>query len=232
VLVANAKKSNVAPGTIVSLVDRTRARVIALPEVNAVAAARYVRALRAATDLPWITWTDARGGRPTDLTAQPTSIIVQASLRPRRLPGPPQPDGAHGAVRVGLTIRGTDEPLALSAVHPRSPRLLRSNARWRDDLAALRPLCRAGDVIAGDLNATPDHSLMHALHGAGCRSAAVRAGEGWRATWTGGPFGIVRPMLDHVLTSGAWTSESVRILPLAGSDHRALVARVVPRTSP
>lgn len=228
VLVANAKKSNVAPATIASLVVGTRARVIALPEVNAVAAARYVRALQAATDLPWITWTDARDGRPTDLTAQPTSIVVQASLRPRRLPGPSLPDGAHGAVRVGLTVRGTDEPLVLSAVHPRSPRLLRSNARWRDDLDALRPLCRAGEVLAGDFNATPDHSLMRALNDAGCRSAAVQAGEGWRATWTGGPFGFVRPMLDHVLTSGDWTSESAEILPLPGSDHRAVVARVVP----
>lgn len=230
VLVANAKKSSVAPATIVSLVARTRARVVALPEVNAVAAARYVRALQAATDLEWITWTDARDGRPTDLTAQPTSIIVQASLRPQRLPAPPLPDGAHGAVRVGLTLRGTDEPLALSAVHPRSPRLLRSNARWRDDLDALRPLCRAGEVLAGDFNATPDHSLMRALNDADCTSAAVRAGEGWRATWTGGPFGFVRPTLDHVLTSGRWTSESADILPLRGSDHRAVVARVVPRS--
>ncbi len=232
VLVANAKKSNVAPATIASLVTRTRARVIALPEVNAVAAARYVRALEAATTLSWVTWTDARGGRPTDLTAQPTSIVVEASLRPRRLPVPPQPEGAHGMVRVGLTVRGTDEPLALSAVHPRSPRLLRSNARWRDDLAALRPLCRAGDVVAGDLNATPDHSLMRALHAAGCRSAAVQAGEGLRATWTGGPFGFLRPMLDHVLTSGRWTSESADVLPLPGSDHRAVVARIVPGGDP
>lgn len=229
VLVANAKKSNVAPATIVSLVARTRARVVALPEVNAVAAARYVRALQAATDRQWITWTDARGGRPTDLTAQPTSIVVQASLRPRRLPGPPQPDGAHGLVRVGVTIRGTDEPLAVSAVHPRSPRLFRSNAPWRDDLDALRPLCRAGDVVAGDFNATPDHSQMRALHDADCRSAAVEAGKGWRATWSGGPFGFVRPTLDHVLTSGRWTSASAEILPLPGSDHRAVVARIVPR---
>lgn len=229
VLVANAMKSNVAPATIASLVAGTRARVVALPEVNAVAAARYVRALEAATDVPWITWTDARGGRPTDLTAQPTSIVVQASLRPRRLPGPALPDGAHGAVRVGVTIRGTDEPLVVSAVHPRSPRLLRSNARWRDDLDALRPLCRAGEVLAGDFNATPDHSLMRALHDADCRSAAVQAGEGWRATWTGGPFGFLRPTLDHVLTSGGWTSASAEILPLPGSDHRAVAARVVPR---
>lgn len=230
VLVANAKQSSVTPATIVSLVARTRARVVALPEVNAVAAARYVRALQAATDLEWVTWTDARDGRPTDRTAQPTSIVIQASLRPQRLSGPPQPDGAHGLVRVGLTLRGTDRPLTLSAVHPRSPRLLRSNARWRDDLDALLPLCRAGDVLAGDFNATPDHSSMRALHGAGCRDAATRAGEGWRATWTGGPFRFVRPALDHVLTSGHWTSESVRILPLPGSDHRAVVARIVPRS--
>lgn len=228
VLVANVKKSNVAPDAIVSLVRRTRARVIALPEANAVVADRYLRALRVATDQPWITWTDARGGRPTDLTAQPTSILVAASLRPERLPGPPQPDGAHGLVRVGLTVRGTDEALVVSAVHPRSPRLFRSNARWRDDLEALRPLCRAGDVLAGDFNATPDHSAMRALRDAGCANAAVRAGEGWRATWSGGPFGVVRPTLDHVLTSGRWTSESAGIRPLPGSDHRAVVARVVP----
>ncbi len=228
VLVANVKKSNVAPATIAALARRSGAQVIVLPEANAVATARYGRALQAATDRPWTTWTDSGGGRPTDLSAQPTSIAVQASLRPERLPTPPQPDGAHGLVRVGLTLADTDEPLTLSAVHPRSPRLFRSNARWRDDLDALQPLCRAGDVVAGDFNATPDHSAMRALHDAGCRNASIRAGEGWRATWTGGPFGFVRPTIDHVLTSGGWTSESARVLPLAGSDHRALVARVVP----
>ncbi|MEV4423570.1 endonuclease/exonuclease/phosphatase family protein [Patulibacter sp. NPDC049589] len=225
ILSANVLRSEVAPATLVALVRRTRAQVVALPEANAVLARRTARALQAATGRPWTALTDARGGPDDDGSARPTSLLVRSNLRPRRLAPPSSTSGAHGAVRVRLTLVG-GRPMTFSAVHPLPPALLASQAAWRANLLRLRPQCRAGEVLAGDFNATLDHSPFRALIGAGCHDAASDRGEGLRATWTGGPLGITRPAIDHVLSGGRWRATKAGVLRIAGSDHRAVWARV------
>jgi endonuclease/exonuclease/phosphatase (EEP) superfamily protein YafD len=103
---------------------------------------------------------------------------------------------------------------------------------WRDDLARLRVLLTEigasadGPVIlAGDLNATPDVLEFRRLLRDGYRDAAEQAGAGLTRTH---PADIVIPpafAVDHVLLRGA-TAMSVRTAPIAGSDHRALLAEV------
>lgn len=157
-------------------------------------------------------------------------------------PGGPGADGAGGSATgeaSSATSPGGDgaPPSTaggagprIAAVHPLPPWPAARQRDWRRDLRALRPLCGEGWVIAGDLNATIDHSPLRSVLGAGCEDAAAATGQGLHATWSGGPFGVVRPAIDHVLTSGPWRATSSGVLRIAGSDHRAVWARVVRQT--
>lgn len=225
ILSANVLRSGVRPAVIVDLVRRTRAQAVALPEADARVARSYARALQAATGRPWTAATEARGGPDDDPSARPTSLLTRGDLRAERLPATRGTVDGHGAVRVRLTLRGGGA-MVLSAVHPLPPALLASQAAWRENLLALRPRCAAGEVLAGDFNATLDHSPFRSLLDAGCTDAAAARGQGVRATWSGGPFGLVRPAIDHVLTSGRWRTVDAGVLELRGSDHRAVWARV------
>jgi endonuclease/exonuclease/phosphatase (EEP) superfamily protein YafD len=229
VLTANTLASGVRPETIVGLVRRSGADVVALPETNRTTAAAYARALGAATGRgTWRVLSDTRHG-PDDDTAAPTSIVVRSALRPVRLGAGHQDAGEHGRVRVRLNAIPGGAPLTVTAVHPRPPAPLASQAAWRSDLRAVRPLCTRDAVVAGDLNATVDHSPLRAVLVDGCRDAAEETGQGLRATWSGGPLGLLRPTIDHVLTGAGWRASGSGVLALPGSDHRAVWARVVRR---
>lgn len=229
VVTANVLLSRVRPAAIVGLVRRTDADVVALPEANARTARRYAQALRAAGGEEWRTWSD-RGHADDDPSAGPTSILVRAVLGPERLTEPRAPAGAHGGVRIRLT-RGAGGPAGtvIAAVHPRPPYPAATQAEWRGDLLALRPLCASADVIAGDLNATLDHSPLRQVLGAGCVDSGAETGQGLRATWRGGPLGWLRPTIDHVLTGPDHLATESGVVAIPGSDHRAVWARIVRR---
>ena len=103
---------------------------------------------------------------------------------------------------------------------------------WRDDLArfaaVLSEIAAAAKgpvIVAGDLNATPDVLEFRRLLRTGYRDAAEQAGAGLTRTH---PADILIPPLfavDHVLLRGG-TAGAVRTPPLAGSDHRALIADI------
>lgn len=126
------------------------------------------------------------------------------------------------SMRVGETT--------LFAVHPAYP--LRIEA-WRAEQARLRAAVaqQRPDLVAGDFNATLDHAPMRALLDLGYRDATEASGSGWQPTWPQdrrGLVGLLPPLvqIDHVLIADGWTSSTTWTLPIAGSDHRALVAEV------
>jgi endonuclease/exonuclease/phosphatase (EEP) superfamily protein YafD len=228
VLTANTLRSSVKPPVIIALVRRTGADVVALPETNRTRAREYAAALSADRREPWLAFSDPKIG-PDDGSARPTSMIARAALDPRATEQTAASIEGHGQVQVNLarlSAPATPHGLTVVAVHPSPPAPAGSQTGWRRDLLALRVLCRDGHLLAGDFNATIDHSPMRALKDAGCTDAASRTGQGLRATWAGGPFGIIRPSIDHVLTSGPWRPTASGVLPLAGSDHRAVWARI------
>jgi endonuclease/exonuclease/phosphatase (EEP) superfamily protein YafD len=233
ILAANTLESSVAPSVLVDLVRRTRADVIALPETNADRAVEFARALSSDSGEPWGAATDDASRSSDDGSPRPTAIVVRMALGPQRLTVPHDALGEHGEVRVRLTrvtgdrgrVVATRAP-SVAAVHPVPPAPRGSQSGWRRDLLRLRSLCRTGWILAGDFNATIDHSPMRALQRSGCRDAATATGHGLKATWTGGPFSLVRPAIDHVLTSGRWHAAAAGVLPIEGSDHRAVWARV------
>jgi endonuclease/exonuclease/phosphatase (EEP) superfamily protein YafD len=96
---------------------------------------------------------------------------------------------------------------------------------WNSDLALLSRWC-AGPVpavVAGDFNATLDHSALRAGT-AGCVDAAEQRGAGLIPTW--GPSPTTRrfgPQIDHVFATDGITAETFEVHDVAGSDHRAVL---------
>jgi endonuclease/exonuclease/phosphatase (EEP) superfamily protein YafD len=96
---------------------------------------------------------------------------------------------------------------------------------WNSDLALLSRWCAGSTpaVVAGDFNATLDHSALRAGT-AGCGDAAAQRGAGLVPTWGPSPrFRILGPQIDHVFATGGITAETFDVHDVAGSDHRAIV---------
>lgn len=116
------------------------------------------------------------------------------------------------------------------AVHPAAP-LTGHSGEWARDMQVLHShldALPAGPVIvAGDFNATWDHSQFRKLLDNGFADAAVQAGAGWLPTYPTDRIGD-RPLvgIDHVVVRG-FTAAQVRTESLAGSDHRALIVSLV-----
>jgi endonuclease/exonuclease/phosphatase (EEP) superfamily protein YafD len=101
---------------------------------------------------------------------------------------------------------------------------------WVSDMLLLQKWCAGGTpaIVAGDFNATDDHSAFREGM-TGCGDAALQRGEGLTPTW--GPFTLgpaVRdaggPQIDHVLSTGGITAEAWGAHDIAHSDHRAITA--------
>ncbi|MHA6628313.1 endonuclease/exonuclease/phosphatase family protein [Pseudonocardia sichuanensis] len=96
---------------------------------------------------------------------------------------------------------------------------------WNSDLALLPQWCSGPTpaVVAGDFNATLDHSALRAGT-AGCGDAGEQRGAGLVPTW--GPSPRIRglgPQIDHVFATDGITAETFDVHDVAGSDHRAVV---------
>jgi endonuclease/exonuclease/phosphatase (EEP) superfamily protein YafD len=97
---------------------------------------------------------------------------------------------------------------------------------WRQDLGLLPQWCAAGTpaIVAGDFNATLDHSALRAGM-AGCSDAADQRGEGLRPTWS--PTLRTRwvgPQIDHVIATPGIAAETFDVLALPGSDHLPIIS--------
>ena len=109
------------------------------------------------------------------------------------------------------------------AVHPLYPMGADTATIWAHDLVALPEPSLSGRprVMAGDFNATLDHTRLKDLIGRGYLDAGASVGAGltptWPAGWTAPPVTI-----DHVLSSGGVRAEDYEVVDIPGSDHRAV----------
>ncbi|MBM0278726.1 endonuclease/exonuclease/phosphatase family protein [Micromonospora tarensis] len=118
-------------------------------------------------------------------------------------------------------------PVRVESAHPSAPYALDQIGAWRADLTAQPPATRDGGlrVLAGDFNATLDHSPLRALLSTGYVDAADAAGAGLTGTW--GPYDgdLIPPVtIDHVLVDRRIAVRSVRVFDLPGTDHRPVLA--------
>ncbi|MEB3369381.1 endonuclease/exonuclease/phosphatase family protein [Saccharopolyspora mangrovi] len=117
----------------------------------------------------------------------------------------------------------TGRDVEFVAVHPIYPMGADTTPVWQRDLVALPEPSLTGQprVMAGDFNATLDHTRLKDLIGRGYVDAAGALGEGLTPTW---PSGWTAPpvTIDHVLSSGGVLPEDYEVVDIPGSDHRAV----------
>ena len=212
------------PRAVVALVRAHRVDVLSLQELTP-AAGTALRAAGLGDELPHSHVIAAREGSPPAAGGALWSRwpLVERCAVPGRFEQPAARIAVPGAPDVEVTAVHTDPP----STSPRSVR------QWTADLAGLpRPDPGVLRVLAGDFNATLDHAALRRLVADGYRDAAVAVGRGLRATWT--PLRSPQPRLtlDHVLVDPQVSVASVELVPVRGSDHRALIAELVlpPRT--
>ena len=136
--------------------------------------------------------------------------------------------GAGGNRQAYATIQPPGAAaVAVESAHPLAPYATSALPAWRADLAAEPVPDPAGPprILLGDFNSTLDHAPVRRLLGRGYRDAADATGQGLLGTW--GPYDgkPVPPVtLDHVLTDKRIGVRKVSVHPVAGSDHRAVLA--------
>ncbi|WP_308128204.1 endonuclease/exonuclease/phosphatase family protein [Modestobacter italicus] len=133
--------------------------------------------------------------------------------------------GRFGQPAVRLAVPGAPD-VELTAAHTHPPARSRAQvARWQADLRLLpEPTDDVLRVVAGDLNATPDHASFRALLSRGWVDAGLATGQGLRSTWSPMRVSWPRLTLDHVLVDPRIEVRSLDVVHVAGTDHRALVA--------
>ncbi len=125
-------------------------------------------------------------------------------------------------VEISGGTLGTMRVIAFHSVAP----VPGSVPEWRDDMSLLPTWCAGPTpaIVAGDFNATLDHSMLRAGM-VGCGDAAAQRGDGLLSTW--GPTPRTRaigPQIDHVLATHGIEATTFRVVDLPGSDHHAILA--------
>jgi endonuclease/exonuclease/phosphatase (EEP) superfamily protein YafD len=99
--------------------------------------------------------------------------------------------------------------------------------QWRSDVSLVSQWCSdpRPAIIAGDFNATLDHSVFRSAM-AGCGDAAAQRGQGLTPTWPTWLPSWLGPQIDHVLATDPIVAETFEVREIAGSDHRAVLTRL------
>jgi endonuclease/exonuclease/phosphatase (EEP) superfamily protein YafD len=131
----------------------------------------------------------------------------------------------HAEPEVELRVAGAP-PVRLKAVHPAPPVNATAAPFWQDALAALPSSDGRGDVqiLAGDFNATLDHTEFRSLLDRGYTDAADAVGKGFVWTWPALRRRALPLTIDHVLVDERVKVEKVEVVRVPGSDHRAVIA--------
>jgi endonuclease/exonuclease/phosphatase (EEP) superfamily protein YafD len=215
VLSANVLHGRADTGALAGVIAREAPDFVVLPEAGGDFRDKLMPLL---AGLGYRSWAASGGGaRDGDdvvlLAGERAGEVRVRSATGMRLP--------HLEVSGGILGERT-----LHAVHTTAPMSRRSTAWWHEELALVSRWC-AGPVaplVAGDLNATFDHPPLRAALGR-CRSAAAGTGDALVGTFPArlGRLGI---QIDHVLVPSGAATTRFDVLDVAGSDHRAVLARV------
>jgi endonuclease/exonuclease/phosphatase (EEP) superfamily protein YafD len=159
-------------------------------------------------------------------------IALRAAGSVRQFPLPYRP--AYVAEVPWLT---DEEPIELLNVHLAAPhvpplvqRMSERRGQVREIAAYLDRTPRRRRALVGDLNATPLWPAYRRLRARLLDAAAEAARRGGRRpgrTWGPWPGSVRLLRIDHVLVEGLVATE-MRVLPIRGSDHSALLADLAP----
>jgi endonuclease/exonuclease/phosphatase (EEP) superfamily protein YafD len=219
VMTANLRFGGADTAQLVGLVVAHDVDVLVVEEVTPEAAAE-MRSAGIDRVLPH------HAGRPSPRTPRGTMVFSRTRLSHVRRLGT-----EFNSYSLDVALRAPKGTLHLLAVHPHPP-----TGAIRDWHTEQNVVIRAAAgltgpaVIAGDLNATMDHASLRDLQGRGYDDAATQARSGWQPTWPSSgivsALGVGVPSLvaiDHVMSRGL-RATSTQSYPVAGTDHRALLA--------
>ncbi|MFC5951717.1 endonuclease/exonuclease/phosphatase family protein [Pseudonocardia lutea] len=200
---------------LADVIRRERPDLVALPE----AGERYRQKLA-----PLVEDLGYRTEASVDRRSQDVNGVV-AAVSPRFGDvtfdiGKITPDSPFPYVQVSGGEMGGLTFVAFHSVAPTAG----SVPQWRQDLDGVAQWCSAASpaIVAGDFNATLDHSVLREAT-ANCGDAASQRGSALTATW---PTSLPRWLgteIDHVFANQGATADSFEVLDLPGSDHRAIL---------
>lgn len=217
VLTANVQASRADVQALAALVREHQPDVVVLPEADA----DYRRQLARA-----VPGSEYRGRAlaPGHSPVAAMSVLVARDLGPVRF------DRLERWTYPGLSVTGGRlGNVRIVGVHAHPPLPRSGVARWKADLSLLRRSCGSSSkpvVVAGDFNASLDHSLLRAAM-RGCTDVAAALGEGLRGTWPSALPDWLAPQIDHVFVTRPITPGDIEFFHVPGSDHRAVLAEVV-----
>ncbi|GAA1288720.1 endonuclease/exonuclease/phosphatase family protein [Planotetraspora silvatica] len=214
ILTSNMFFGSADPATIVDLVRRLKPDILSTQELTPAA----VEALDAAgleESLPYTFNQAAFGAYGSGIWS--------------RYPLTPMPDfalhGSRNMPRARVAVPG-GPPVEIVDVHTISP-VGQDVYEWRADMASLpAPSSDVIRILAGDFNASLDHSPLRDVLARGYADAGDATGTGlhptWPADWRIPPVITI----DHVLYDERASAVTTSVHTVPGTDHRALFAEL------
>lgn len=214
VLSANVELGGADPSALLALVDRYHPDLLSVQELTP----SFARKLR-------------RDGIDRRL---PHSVLM---AQPKghgaglyaRFPLTALPRQTHFLVRMPRAMIALPDGrrLRVVAVHPFPPSMSVDN--WQNALESLpQPGGAVPWILAGDFNASFDQAEFRDIVDSGYRDAGEATGKGLEPTWPSSevfPWGLMT--IDHILVDRRLGVAEYGVDGLAGSDHRAIHARLV-----
>jgi endonuclease/exonuclease/phosphatase (EEP) superfamily protein YafD len=216
VLAANVLVGRADTGALATVLERERPDLVSLPE----AGPDYRdKLLPLVAELGYQAWASTAPG-----TSDGEGVVLLAAARMGALTVTSGREMRHRYLRA---TGGALGERSFYAVHPEAPMGPVRTARWESDLAHIARWCAEspGPIVAGDFNATADNTAFRAVlrH---CRSAADGTGHGLVGTFPAGVPTWCGIQIDHVLVPAEARTTRFAVLPVAGSDHRAVLAGI------
>ena len=216
VLAANVLVGRADTGALATVLERERPDLVSLPE----AGPDYRdKLLPLVAELGYQAWASTAPG-----TSDGEGVVLLAAARMGALTVTSGREMRHRYLRA---TGGALGERSFFAVHPEAPMGPMRTARWESDLAHIARWCAEspGPIVAGDFNATADNTAFRAVlrHG---RSAADGTGQGLVGTFPAGVPSWCGIQIDHVLVPARARTTRFAVLPIAGSDHRAVLAGI------
>jgi endonuclease/exonuclease/phosphatase (EEP) superfamily protein YafD len=216
VLAANVLVGRADTGALATVLERERPDLVSLPE----AGPDYRdKLLPLVAELGYQAWASTAPG-----TSDGEGVVLLAAARMGALTVTSGREMRHRYLRA---TGGALGERSFFAVHPEAPMGPTRTAWWESDLAHIARWCAEspGPIVAGDFNATADNTAFRAVlrHG---RSAADGTGQGLVGTFPAGVPSWCGIQIDHVLVPAGARTTRFAVLPIAGSDHRAVLAGI------
>jgi endonuclease/exonuclease/phosphatase (EEP) superfamily protein YafD len=216
VLAANVLVGRADTGALATMLERERPDLVSLPEAGPDFRDKL---LPLVAELGYQAWASTAPG-----TSDGEGVVLLAAARMGELTVTSGREMRHRYLRATGGALGRR---SFFAVHPEAPMGPVRTAWWRSDLAHVARWCAEspGPIVAGDFNATADNAAFREVlrH---CRSAADGTGRGLVGTFPAGVPPWCGIQIDHVLVPAEATTSHFAVLPIPGSDHRAVLAGI------